>query len=303
MQTILGSTGVIGRGLARELKHYTDCVRLVSRSPQKINDNDELMSADITDAGQTFSAVEGSDVVYLTAGLKYDVRIWAEQWPKIMDNVIRACKKHGARLVFFDNVYMYGRVYGWMTEETPFNPVSRKGEIRAQIAQRLIDEYRSDSLDAVIVRSADFYGPGAATSVFNLLALDRLKNNKSAQWLFNADMPHSMTYSSDAARATAIIGNTIEAYNQTWHLPTDHNALSGKEYIGIASELLGVEPSLQVLKMWQIKLAGIFDRTIKELPELSYQNEYAYLFDSSKFEKHFKIKPTEYKEGIMSCLA
>jgi len=31
------------------------------------------------------------------------------------------------RLVFFDNVYMYGKVEGVMTEQTPFHPCSKKG--------------------------------------------------------------------------------------------------------------------------------------------------------------------------------
>ena len=31
-----------------------------------------------------------------------------------------------AKLIFFDNVYMYGKVNGIMTEETAFNPCSKK---------------------------------------------------------------------------------------------------------------------------------------------------------------------------------
>ena len=51
-----------------------------------------------------------------------------------MSNSIEACKRAGAKLIFFDNVYMYGKAGGPMTEETPFNPCSKKGEIRAKIA-------------------------------------------------------------------------------------------------------------------------------------------------------------------------
>jgi len=43
-----------------------------------------------------------------------------------MANTIEACKRAGAKLIFFDNVYMYGRVNGSMTEETPFNHAAKR---------------------------------------------------------------------------------------------------------------------------------------------------------------------------------
>ena len=109
MQTILGAGGVIGSELARELKAYTREIRLVSRNPKKVNPDDQLMPVDLTNADEVDRAVAGSSVVYLTAGLTYSTKIWRAQWPVIMRNVINSCKKHGAKLVFFDNIYMYDR--------------------------------------------------------------------------------------------------------------------------------------------------------------------------------------------------
>ena len=80
------------------------------------------------------NAVKGSQIAYLTVGLPYKTAIWQQSWPVIMSNLINACKEHSTKLVFFDNVYLYGRVDGWMTEETPINPCSKKVEVRAQIA-------------------------------------------------------------------------------------------------------------------------------------------------------------------------
>ena len=117
MQTILGSTGVIGRELAKTLPQYTNEIRLVSRNPKKVNDNDELVSANLLNSDEILKAVEGSEVVYLTAGIQYDINIWKRDWPAIMKNVIDACKKNKSKFVFFDNVYSYGKVDGWMTEE------------------------------------------------------------------------------------------------------------------------------------------------------------------------------------------
>jgi nucleoside-diphosphate-sugar epimerase len=102
MQTILGANGVIGREVSRHLPQYSSRIRQVSRSPKPVNATDELFSADLLDAKAAADAVAGSAVAYLVAGLKYDHKVWEEQWPKVMRNAIDACKRHGSALVFFD---------------------------------------------------------------------------------------------------------------------------------------------------------------------------------------------------------
>jgi nucleoside-diphosphate-sugar epimerase len=160
MQTIIGANGSIGTLLAKELKNHTDKIRLVSRNPLKINPDDELIAADAaTESRKISDAVKDSDVVYLTIGLPYLTKVWKKQWHPIMANVIEACKTHNSKLVFFDNVYMYGKVDGKMTEETPINPCSQKGEIRAEISEKLTSEMKKGNVKALIARSADFLIP------------------------------------------------------------------------------------------------------------------------------------------------
>src|ERR1039457_4919301 len=158
MQTILGAGGAIGTEVLRELGATRQTGRLVGRDPKLVQGTTEALSADISDLDQTIRAVSGSTVVYLLVGLKYELRVWRELWPRIMRNAIEACKRANAKLIFFDNVYMYGRVSGRMTEETPFNPCSKKGEIRAQIATSLLKEVKAGTINAIVARSADFYG-------------------------------------------------------------------------------------------------------------------------------------------------
>ena len=165
MQTILGANGVIGQELSKHLPQYTTQIRQVSRNPKKVNASDETVHADLLNYEQTEKAVAGSDVVYLLAGLKYETKTWQEQWPKVMRNAIDSCKKHNSKLVFFDNVYAYGYTQGAMTEQTPFKPNSKKGEVRARIATMLLDEIKQGNIQGMIVRSADFYGPGALLSL------------------------------------------------------------------------------------------------------------------------------------------
>lgn len=298
MQTILGSTGVIGTELAKSLTQYTDKIRLVSRNPKSVNSTDQLVIADLTNPEQVLNAVERSDVVYLTAGLQYKINIWQTQWPIIMKNVISACKTHKAKLVFFDNVYAYGLVKGWMKEDTLVNPVSKKGEVRAQIAQMIMNEVERGSLDAIIARAADFYGPNTPLSFATVTVFQNLNRGKKAQWFIDANKKHSMTYTPDAGKATAILGNTSSAYNQIWHLPTDKNALTGKEFIELTAKAFGVEPRYTVLKKWMIQVVGTFIPVVKESIEMLYQNEHDYLFESTKFEKAFNFTPTSYQDGI-----
>jgi nucleoside-diphosphate-sugar epimerase len=301
MQTILGSTGIIGYELAKFLPKYTNNIRLVSRQPKKVNPGDEILSADITIPEQTFKAVEKSEVVYLTIGLKYDIDVWQKQWPVIMENVINACKKYNSKLVFFDNVYLYGKVNGWMTENTPVNPVSKKGEVRAKLARKLMDEVEKGNLKALIARAADFYGPNAV-GFANALVFDNLKKGKKPQCLVNDKLKHSFTFTPDAGEATAILGNTENAYNQVWHLPTNSNVLTMKKFIELASKEFGVGPKYTVLKKWILQLVGLFNGVIKESIEMLYQNEYEYLFSSAKFEKEFNLEPTSYPEGIKTTV-
>jgi nucleoside-diphosphate-sugar epimerase len=302
MQTILGSSGVIGTELAKSLTQYTDNIRVVSRNPKRVNPTDQLVIADLTNYNEVLTAVEGSDVVYLTAGLQYKINVWQSQWPLIMKNVIETCKTYKAKLVFFDNVYAYGLVKGWMKEDTIVNPSSKKGEVRAQIAQMIMTEVEKGHLDAIIARAADFYGPNTPLSFATVTVFHNLKKGKKAQWFIDADKKHSMTYTPDAGKATALLGNTNSAYNQIWHLPTDKNALTGKEFIEIAAKAFGVEPKYMVLKKWMIQMVGYFVPVVKESIEMLYQNEHDYLFDSTKFEKTFNFTPTSYQDGITATV-
>ena len=211
IQTILGANGAIGRELSRHLPAYTDRIRQVSRTPRQVHPTDDLVSADLLDAKATVDAVAGSSVAYLVAGLKYDHRVWQEEWPRVMRNAIDACKRHSTALVFFDNVYAYGHVDGVMTEGTPYNPCSRKGEVRARIATMFMDEVKRGELRGMIVRAADFYGPGAVLSLTHATVTQRLKAKKTPQWVGNPKAIHTFTYTPDAGRTVALLGNTATA--------------------------------------------------------------------------------------------
>ena len=298
MQTILGAGGAIGTELVRELAQMREPVRLVGRHPRSAPGATEVVAADISSLDQTISAVSGSNVVYLLVGLKYDIGVWRELWPRIMSNAIEACKRASAKLIFFDNVYLYGKVGGPMTEDAPANPCSKKGEVRAQIVATLLSEVRAGKLNAMIARSADFYGPRVRTGVPNILIFDKFAKRSTASWLVDDSVPHSYTYTVDAAKSLALLANSESAWNQTWHIPTAPNPPTGKDFIRMAAREFGVEPKYRVLSRPLIKIAGLFDSDIRESYEMLYQSDSEYLFDSTKFSKAFRFEPVSYAEGI-----
>lgn len=302
MLTILGANGVIARELARALAGAAGGVRLVSRHPQKVNANDELVAADLLDADATARAVAGSTVVYLVAGLRYDGRVWADEWPRVMRNTLDACRRARCKLVFFDNVYAYGRVDGAMTESTPFNPCSRKGEVRARIATTLLDAMRAGDIDAMIVRAADFYGPGAVQSLAHGAVFARLRAGKKAQWPGNAKAVHTFTYTPDAGRAVAVLGQAPQAYGQTWHLPTSAEAMTGEAFVRLACAAAKRPYALQVAPRWLLRAIGLFNPLLRENDEMMYQFEYDYRFDSGKIAAAFGLQATPYVQGIAASL-
>jgi len=298
MITILGAGGAISNELAIRLAAAQQPFRLVGRTPAPSPTAREVVSADLTDRDQAFRAVAGSSIVFLLVGLKYDRKVWTEQWPRIMSNTVEACKQANARLVFFDNVYMYGRANSPMTEETPFNPVSRKGEVRARIASSLIDAWKSGSLTAMIARCADFYGPHAANGLPNALVFDPLSKGKPANCLASDALPHSYTYTPDAAEALLKLAATESAWNQTWHLPTTPNPPTGKQFIEMAAAAMGVKPKYRILGPAMLWMGGLFNPVVGEVREMLYQNNAPYLFDSSKYAHAFGFTGTPYADGI-----
>ncbi|CAG5071559.1 hypothetical protein DYBT9623_03558 [Dyadobacter sp. CECT 9623] len=298
MQTILGAGGATAIVLAKELNNYTDHIRLVSRKPARVNTNDELFPADLLKASEVEAAVAGSEVVYLTAGLEYNIKVWKRDWPILMRNVIDACTKANARLVFLDNVYMYAaEEIPHMTEHSKINPPSEKGKVRAAVQDMLLHA-KSQGLQMLIARSADFYGPDVKNSPLSISVTDEFKKGKKAFWQLDALKVHSFTYVPDIGKSLALLGNTPDAYGEVWHLPTSSEQLTGKQFIEMIAAEMNVQPRYYIFTKWMMQLLGIFVPILRELKEMAYQYDRDYVFDSSKFEKRFSYKPVTYAEGI-----
>lgn len=302
MQTILGANGAIARELSKHLVHSTGIIRQVSRNPKPVHTTDELVTANLLHPEEVRKAVEGSEVTYLVAGLTYNHKVWEDEWPKVMRHTIDACKAAQSKLVFFDNVYAYGLVRESMTENTPYNPCSRKGEVRARIATQLMDEAKAGNIEAMIVRGADFYGPQVPLSLIHSTVVDPLLKGKKPQWIGNPKLVHTFTYTPDAGRSVALLGNTPSAYNQVWHALSSRERITGETLVRMACDAVGRSYGLQRIPKLGVRLLGLFVPVLSEFVEMMYQFEEDYFFDSSKIAEAFKLEPTSYLEGMSEVI-
>jgi len=291
-QTILGAGGAVGIELAKALKPYTTDIRLVGRNPKKINATDDLFPADMTNRDEVFEAVKDSHVVYLMVGFDYNTKLWQQMWPPLIKNVIDACLHYKAKLVYFDNVYAIGGDHvNHITENSPISPTSKKGEVRAAVDKLILDSIEKRNLHAIIARSADFFSGVKDKSILMNTVYDNLIKGKKAQWFCNAKVIHSVSYTPDLAKGTAILGNTDSAYQKVWNLPTDPQKITGEDWINLFATELKTSNKYQVLPGWGMKAIGLFVPFLKEMYEMRYQYDRDYYFDSSKFNKEFNYTP------------
>lgn len=300
MQTILGANGQIATELARELNlRYAADLRLVSRNPRKVNESDKRIRADLLDASQTAAAVAGSDTVYFTAGLPANTAVWEAQFPTMLRNALEASRATGARFVYFDNTYMYPQDDRVQTEATPFAPVGRKGRVRAAMASMVLEEMARGNRPVLIARAPEFYGPGKTQSFTNALILDRLKAAKRPLVPVRDDRLRTLIWTPDASRALALLGNTPDAYGQTWHLPVAEDRPNYREFSAMAAEAFSQNTGYTVVPRWALQAAGFFSGQVRELRELLPRYRYDNRFDSTKFTTRFpEFEVTTYRNGL-----
>jgi nucleoside-diphosphate-sugar epimerase len=295
MHTILGINGVTGLEIANCLQEKGIAVRGVSRRP--FAGAWEHIQADVMDFESLKNAINGSEVVYFCVGLEYNTKIWQRDWLPMIENVINACISTGSKLVFIDNVYMYGFVKGEMTENTPMNPSSKKGEVRKAVAEKLMDAFKNRGLIGCIARAADFYGPNSDKSVITDTVFKNLQKGKTAQWFGNSDKVHSFTYTKDIGKAAVILGTEVQANGKVWHLPTA-KPWTGQQIVNFVAKEMGQKSKIMTLKGFLMTVLGLFIPILKEFKEMMYQYEHDYVFNTDLFEKTFGMKATPMEIGL-----
>lgn len=296
--------GTVGRATAALLSARGDAVRVVQRRPpREMPPGATFEAADVEDPEAMRRACHGVDAVACCIGLPYDAEVWARVWPRAMSNLLDGCAASGARLVYADNLYLYGPQTRPLKEDLPLTTYGKKPRIKAEITKLWRDAHASGKVRAVAVRAADFYGPDAPTSVISTYGVARFLSGKGALVPYPADHPHDFTCVVDFARAlVTLIDAPDDAYGQAWHVPNAPTQTL-RQVLTLAAARIGVEPRVTVLPRWLAAIAGLFNKEIAEIAEMMFQWDRPYLVDSSKFAARFWRDPTPFDKGLDATIA
>ena len=218
-----------------------------------------------------------------------------------MDSLIAAAGAADATLVYVDNAYAYGPVDRPMTEDLPDAATTKKGRLRAQLAATLLAAHQAGNVRAVIGRGSDYFGPGVTNSAAGDRVFPAILAGKKAMWVGSLDQPHTMTYIDDFARVLITLGARPEAYGQIWHAPAAE-PLTGRQFLTLACELAGQPPRLGAYSPLVIRLAGLFDPVLRELPELAYEFTAPFILDGSRYQAAFGGSPTPHRDALRATL-
>jgi nucleoside-diphosphate-sugar epimerase len=272
-------------------------VRAVTRSgATDVPEGVDQVAADIATPDGARRACAGAAVVYHCAQPPYTQ--WAELFPPLTRAVIEGTAEAGAKLVFADNLYVYGPPDGPMTEETPERAQGEKGRIRIEMAADILRAHRDGRLRCTIGRSSDYYGPrGTGTTVGDNLMKPALRGRR-ARWLGSLDQPLTLNYLEDMGRVLVTLGERAEADGQVWHVPAAE-PLTGRQFLTLVYEAAGLEPKVGVASRPMIRVVGVFNPLVRELNETLYQFERPFVSDASKFQSAFgPFEPTPHRDAV-----
>ncbi len=301
VHVVFGASGGVGSALVRELLARGKRVRAVSHSGRgTFPEGVEGVRVDALDAAGAREIGRSAAVIYHAVNVPYSQ--WSERLPIIMDTTIEAASAAAAKLVYADNLYMYGKVDGAMTEETLYDPVSRKGMLRAQLADELMAAHRDGKVRAAIGRASDVYGPGPLNAVAGARLFGAALAGKRAMWVGDLDVSHTLTYVDDFAKALVTLGEHEEALGEIWHAPSPEPT-TGREFIELVFDEAGRPPKLGTYTRTAMRVAGLFSPQLREFVEMLYQFEAPFVLDSSKYARVFgDVAPTSYRDGIAQTL-
>lgn len=285
LHVVFGASGGAGGAVVRALAASGARVRAVSRSGRgSYPEGVEAVRADATDAAAAREAGHGADVMHHCVNVPYSE--WVATLPAVMTSLVAAAEESGARLVYCDNLYMYGEVEGPITEETPRRATGVKGRLRIELADRLLEAHAAGRVRAVIVRGSDFFGPGAPNTLAGQLVFPAVVEGRKARWIGSLDQPHSLNYIDDFARCMVTLAGDPRADGEVWHVPAGP-ALTARAFIERVFEVAGRPPKIGVYPRWMVRLAGLFDAQLREGLEVLHQFERPFVLDASKYTRAF----------------
>jgi nucleoside-diphosphate-sugar epimerase len=302
--TLFGA-GQVGMTLMEQLVQKGVTVTLVNRRGQ-VNEplpaGVTVVAGDLTDPATVARLARQADVVFATAQPAYTR--WPEEWPSLMQSIIDGIAQTQARLVFADNLYMYGSTGGQpIHEHLLYTATGRKGKTRAAIAAALLAAHQAGRLRAVIGRASDFYGPRAVdTAVFGDRFFAAIAAGKPVDLFGDPDLPHTYTYVPDFARGLITLSEHEEAYGRAWHAP-NAETISTRAILQHFATAWGHPIKSRTVSPLMLALAGLFVPIVREMKELAYEFDEPYIVDDSRFRAAFGAQTTPLAGAVAATVA
>lgn len=299
---VVFGTGAIGLALIDELAGRGVPVRAVNRSGSAgVPDGVEVRGGDVSDRDFAARAATGATVVYQCLNPAY--HRWAQDFPALQDGAVHAARSADARFVSFENLYMYGDTRGAaINETTPANPHTRKGKVRLVMAEQLRRLHDDGELAVTTARASDYFGPrGATQSPFGDLVIGAALAGKPARVIGNPDLPHSYTYTADAAQTLAALGTRDEVLGEVFHVP-NAPALTTRQIIDLIADELGSPIKVSVAPRLLLRAMGLFNKTVHEVDEMLYEFTQPFVVDSAKAQSRLGIAPTPMADAITATV-
>ncbi len=293
--------GQVGSALTARLAELGLPVRVVSRNrPSELLDGVDWRAADATDAEAAADASKGASVVYQCLNAPYTD--WPERFPPMQRGVLAAAERTGALLVSLENIYGYGPTGGKpMTEDLPLAATTVKGRTRASMTQELLDAADAGRVRIAIGRASDFFGAGVTESSLGERVFANAVAGKRADFVGNPNLPHTYSYIPDMAAGLATLGTDERAVGGVWHLPGPETVTT-RELLGLVAGDVGHPVGVRVLPKLAVRALGLFNPTIRELIELSYEFEQPFVLDTSKYESTFGTSATPLKVAVKATV-
>jgi nucleoside-diphosphate-sugar epimerase len=291
--------GPIGRATAaRLIAEGREVIVAQRNAPSDLPKGATFAPVDALDRDAVIKVVRGSGQFVVTIGFAYSGALWRDVWPTVISNFVAACKATGARMVFVDNLYMYGPQTRPLIETMTLSyhglkPAARSAATRVWMAAAAAGEARVAAL-----RPPDFYGPGVGRSFLGDTSIGKLVQGKPAVFVGSPDVLHDYAYVPDVARAaTTLLDAPDSAFGQAWHMPCAPTRTT-RDILQIAADTLGVKLRISAMPAWMLGPSAMFSPLLRELKEMRFQWDRPYEVDASRFKAAFWSDVTPFETGV-----
>jgi nucleoside-diphosphate-sugar epimerase len=292
--------GPVGRATAaRLLAEGREVIIAQRRAPPDLPEGAAFAPCDALDRGAVIKAASGAEQLVVAIGFPYSGVLWREVWPKAMANFVAACEATGARMVFIDDLYMYGPQTAPLVETMPLSDRGWKPAARSAVTRVWMAAAAAGQARIAALRAPDFYGPHVGASFLGDTSIGKLARGKPAVFIGSPDVLHDYAYVPDIARAaTTLLTAPDTAFGKAWHVPCAGPTRTTRDILKIAAETLGVKLRISAMPAWMLGASGMFSPFLRELVEMRFQWDRPYRVDASRFVAAFWSDPTPFEVGV-----